>query len=341
MLIEDGVILTGEERWRVEPAWLDEIKVPATLTSVLQARLDSLPTLERETLQQASVVGRTFWDRIVERIHTSAHEGIDTHEVRDASAALQTREMVYRQARSAFADAQEYLFKHAVLREVTYESVLLRLRRIYHGLVADWLIEHSQERASEYTGLIADNLELAGRTEQAILYLYQAGEQAANAYANAEAVAYFSRALALTLEEDQATRFDLLLAREKVMHIQGQRDAQKADLTSLKTVAAALDDPGKQAQTALRQMVYHNAVSDYGYTDEVAADAISFAHAASEVECEAKIHLQWWDALMTQGKFQAALPLVERALVLAREHNLQWVEGKFFEIAWHFLSPFG
>jgi len=326
MLIEDGVIVTGEEHWRVEPPRLAEIKVPATLTSVLQARLDSLPEIERETLQQASVVGRTFWDRIVERIHASAGKETEKQEVLKALLALQGREMVYQQARSAFADAQEYLFKHAVLREVTYESVLLRLRRIYHGLVADWLIEHTQERADEYTGLIADNLELAGRMDQAILYMQRAGEQAGNAYANAEAVAYFSRALALTQEEDLTTRFDLLLAREKVLHIQGQREAQKVDLSALEKVAAALNDPGKQTQVAYRQMVYHKSVSDYGFTEEVAVRAIQLARAAGEVECEAKIHVQWWDALMTKGEYQAAFPLVERALKLAQQHDLQRVE---------------
>ena len=53
--------------------------------------------------------------------------------------------MVFQRETSAFADAQEYLFKHALLREVTYESVLKRVRRVYHGLVADWLLALSFE----------------------------------------------------------------------------------------------------------------------------------------------------------------------------------------------------
>ena len=89
--------------------------------------------------------------------------------------------MVFRRETSAFAGAQEYIFKHALLREVTYESVLKRLRRVYHGLVADWLLEQGGERVEEITGLIADHLELAGRTAEAVDYLLQAGDRARGA----------------------------------------------------------------------------------------------------------------------------------------------------------------
>ncbi|MCK4299198.1 MAG: AAA family ATPase, partial [Planctomycetes bacterium] len=60
MLIEDRVVIKGEDRWRVEPIRLAKMHVPPTLTGILQARLDSLPLKERTTLQWASVVGRTF-----------------------------------------------------------------------------------------------------------------------------------------------------------------------------------------------------------------------------------------------------------------------------------------
>ena len=123
--------------------------------------------------------------------------------------------MIYHREESAFSEVTEYTFKHAILRDVTYESVLKRVRKAYHGLVAEWLIQHGGERTSEYTGLIADHLELAGKYEQAAIYLYQAGEGAAKRYANDEAVEYFSRALALTPEDDLGGRFDLLLARKR------------------------------------------------------------------------------------------------------------------------------
>jgi ABC-type oligopeptide transport system substrate-binding subunit len=197
MLVEDGVIVKGEKEWRVEPSRLVGIRVPPTLTGVLQARVDRLPPGERTVLQQASVVGRLFWDRAVARINASAGEGIDESGVTDRLSALRGREMVFQRETSAFAGAREYLFKHALLREVTYESVLKRVRRIYHGLVANWLLEQSGERLEEYTSLIADHLELAGRPAEAVEYLLQAGDRARVLYAHQEAIRAYERALAL------------------------------------------------------------------------------------------------------------------------------------------------
>jgi ABC-type oligopeptide transport system substrate-binding subunit/tetratricopeptide (TPR) repeat protein len=206
MLVEDGVIVKGEERWRVEPSRLSEVRVPPTLRGVLQARLDRLPVEDRSVLQQASVVGRLFWDRAVVRISESAAEGPEEAEVLHALSALRGREMVFQRETTAFAGAQEYVFKHAVLREVTYMSLLKRLRRVYHGLVADWLMEQGGERAGEYTGLIADHLELAGRSAEAIEYLLEGGDRARGLYAHQEAIRAYERALALLKEQEDHER---------------------------------------------------------------------------------------------------------------------------------------
>jgi ABC-type oligopeptide transport system substrate-binding subunit/class 3 adenylate cyclase len=206
MLVEDGVIVKGEDRWRVEPSRLSEVRVPPTLTGVLQARLDRLPMEDRSILQQASVVGRLFWDRAVVCISRSAAEDVTEGEVLDTLSDLRAREMVFRRETTAFAGAQEYVFKHNVLREVTYRSLLKRLRRVYHGLVADWLIEQSRDRAGEYTGLIADHLALAGRSAEAIDYLLEAGDRARGLYAHQEAIGAYERALAILKESEEHQR---------------------------------------------------------------------------------------------------------------------------------------
>jgi predicted ATPase len=133
MLIEDGVILRGDDaqRWRVELERLKQVRVPPTLTGVLQARLDSLPHAEKELLQRASVIGRQFWDMTVA---TLSDEQLDA--IRSTLDAIRARELVFQRERSAFAEAHEYIFKHALLRDVTYETVLLKLRRVYHRQVA-------------------------------------------------------------------------------------------------------------------------------------------------------------------------------------------------------------
>ena len=155
MLVEDDVILTGEEVWHIQPERLAEIEVPDTLTGVLQARLEGLPPEERTTLQHASIVGNIFWDDTVEYISNQSTSTDMQYVLRTTDenlSSLRSRELIYHREESAFTDAAEYTFKHALLRDVTYESVLKRVRRVYHGLVAEWLIQQSEERAGEYTG---------------------------------------------------------------------------------------------------------------------------------------------------------------------------------------------
>ena len=206
MLIDDNVIVRGEEVWRLDSSLLTKVHVPPTLTGVLQARLDRLPLEERTVLQQASVVGRLFWDLAVVRINQLGGDEIEETNVGDRLSALRRREMVFQRETTAFKDAREYIFKHALLREITYEGVLKRLRRAYHGLVADWLLEQSGERLAEYTSLIADHLELAGRTEQAVDYLLEAGDRARGLYAHQEATAAYERALVLLKEQGEVER---------------------------------------------------------------------------------------------------------------------------------------
>jgi tetratricopeptide (TPR) repeat protein len=200
VLIEDGVIVQGEEHWRVDPARLTDIRIPPTLTGVLQARLDALPPGERLLLQRASVFGRIFWDAAVTHLQAEGDQPVE--DIHAGLNNLLKRDLIRGREQSAFAGTEEYIFKHAILRDVTYESVLKRLRRIYHAQAAEWLVERSGDRVSEYTGLIAEHYERAGQTQKALTYFSRAGEQALNISAYREAISLLERALNL-LQEDQ------------------------------------------------------------------------------------------------------------------------------------------
>jgi predicted ATPase len=162
VLIEDGIIIPGEATWRMQARHLANVRVPPTLTGVLQARLDRLSSLERLSLQRAAVIGRIFWDTAVILMNALASEQVIREpESVVALQALEKRELIFQRDVSTFAGSQAYLFKHEMLREVTYESVLLRTRPIYHRQVAGWLAEQSGERVGEFASLIADHYERA------------------------------------------------------------------------------------------------------------------------------------------------------------------------------------
>ena len=180
------------ETWLVREEKLAGLRVPPTLTGVLQARLDALPPGERETLQRSAVVGRMFWDATVADLAGAAPEAI-----RATLAAIRGRDLIFHRNRSAFAGAEEYAFRHSLLREVVYETVLLRARRDYHAQVARWIEAHAGERLGEFLSLIAEHYALAGANRSAATYFEQAGQQALDAGTYRPARAAFEHALAL------------------------------------------------------------------------------------------------------------------------------------------------
>lgn len=322
MLIEEGVIVKGEESWRVAADKLVDIHVPPTLTGVLQARLDSLPPGERATLQRASIVGRLFWDAAVDYIGQS--EVVAARE--SPWPALRRRELIYGREGSAFEGTSEYIFKHALVRDVTYESVLKRLRRDYHRRAADWLIRAGGDRVEEYADQIAAHYAVAGDARAEAEWQGQAGRQAARRYAATEAIQALSRALELTPPGDFAARYDLLLQRWQVYHLRGDRALEASDLEELSRAAARMDDVGKQAETAANQTRYLMSIGEYDQVVVAGEEARAIAEQAGDLHQQARVDQYIGNALMFLGNYEAARATLTRGLELARASGARRVQ---------------
>jgi len=194
MLVEDGVI--SPEDWTVNVDALSRKKVPSTLTGVLQARLDTLPADEKLLLQMASVVGRIFWDKTVKELY----DGGDSSGILEMLDSIEHHDLARRMSISTFSSTAEYLFKHAILRDVVYETVLLRSRRKYHRLVAVWLEKNGGDRVSEFESLIADHYQSGEDWKKAVVWLNRSGKSAMSTSAYREALSRFERALAAPQE---------------------------------------------------------------------------------------------------------------------------------------------
>jgi tetratricopeptide (TPR) repeat protein len=202
----------------------------------------------------------------------------------------------------------------------------------------------SGERADEYTGLVADHLEWAGQVEQACTYLRQAGEQAAARFANAEALDYLGRALALVAESNLHERYTLLLVREAVWSLQGEREAQDRDLQSLQALAAALDDDRRRAEVALRRASYAEAGGDYAVAGDLARKAVALGQSSGEPALETRGYLGWGRALSRLGDNEASRLRFEEGLALARMAHLPGLEAdslRFLGIVAYLRGDYG
>ena len=194
----DRYVLTGP---------LSEISIPASLHESLMARLDRLPTV-REVAQLGAVLGREFAYEMLRAIAT-----IDEPKLRDGLGRLVEAELLYQRGRPP---RSRYIFKHALIQDAAYQSLLRRTRQQYHRQVAE-LIE------SEFAGTVETSPELvahhyteAGMPAQAIKYWHRAGERAMQRSANQEAIGHLTAGitqLAQLAESPERTRQELALQR--------------------------------------------------------------------------------------------------------------------------------
>ena len=195
MLVDQGAIETGAEGWTLHPEKLGAAGVPATLTGVLQARLDGLAAAEKLALQQASVIGLVFWDAALASLDPGAPAALP---------ALAKRRLVVRREGAAVEGAGEYAFCHQILHQVTYETVLRPSRRAWHAQAARWLAARRGPRASDFLGATAEHFEKAGEAGRACAFYARAAEHAATRHAHGASREFASRELALAADDARA-----------------------------------------------------------------------------------------------------------------------------------------
>jgi predicted ATPase/class 3 adenylate cyclase len=233
MLVDTGVIDTRGDHWLVQDEQLQHLAVPPTLVGVLQATLDALDAADRRSLQQASVVGAQFWDDALAAIDPQAPDHLP---------ALSQRELALPQAQSAFEGVREYSFRHHLLHQVTYGTVLKADKRAAHGLAARWLQGRSAGRENELASQIAEHFEQAGDTAQAIASWLRAAEDASRRQADVAAMAHADRALALDDGSDLLRLVRLHRVRAAVFMRAGNSAGHGQELELLEALADRLDD---------------------------------------------------------------------------------------------------
>jgi class 3 adenylate cyclase/tetratricopeptide (TPR) repeat protein len=310
-LVAEGVIDTAGDRWTVSDRTLDMARVPATLKGLIQARLDTLPPRERSAAQRGSVLGRVFWDEAVRRLDPTVENGADPF------PGLRAAEIVFQREHSAFDGTREFSFRHSLLRDVAYESMLKASRRTYHGLAAEWMEEVTAGtgRADEYAAAIAGHLEAAERGEEAARWYLRAGERAAGAYANAEAIDLFRRAERLAPAGSNLV-VEILLAIEAVLDRVGDRSEQRTVLDRLGELAL---EPCHRAAVQFAEARWAFFHGEYASAVADAGEAATLAATAGLATLEAEAHIVAAKSLIWKGSFDEADPVLMLAQQRAAE----------------------
>lgn len=167
---------------------LDAVEIPATLKDSLMARLDRLGEA-KDVAQAAAAIGRSFAYELLSGISE-----LEEDELRRALRELEAAGLIQRRGEPP---AAIYTFRHALIREIAYDSMLRRRRHVLHGAIAHALEAHFPETVETQPDLLGRHFVQAGEEDRAIGYFERAGRRAAARSAHVEAVRHFQRAIEL------------------------------------------------------------------------------------------------------------------------------------------------
>jgi class 3 adenylate cyclase/tetratricopeptide (TPR) repeat protein len=299
----DAYVLTGA---------LAQLHIPETLQDSLMARLDRAPRL-REVAQLGSVLGREFaYDMI------SALAGIEEEMLESGLGQLVADELLYQRGRPP---RSRYLFKHALIQDAAYLSLLKRTRQQYHERVAKLLEDRFPEVASTQPELVAHHYTEANCPAQAIAHWLRAGMALASKSANVEAIAQFRRGLALVealsdMRERAERELDLQMALGPALYATGSYRHPDVGRTYARAweLCRQLDDDPREF-TALRGLqLYHMNHLEMEKAQHFAGEALCVAERLGDAARLVGAHMALGVTLFFQGKLEPAFAHFRRGV---------------------------
>ena len=310
-LIETKQIIRENSHWKAvnEDA---RVSLPNTLRGVLSARIDHLPELSRHVLQNAAVIGRSFDLRVLKRL-THLNGGLDSHiqHLLEASLIEPARD--------------EYMFRHVLIQEAAYDSILLKKRVELHHQIGEALEELNEDRIEEFAPLLAYHF-YAAQDSHSLKYDLLAGEKAARLYANAEAATHFSRALEVAKrkgsDHDQLTQLYTQLG--SVLELSGRYEQALENYEEMRAFGREQGEgPAELSALMAKATIYstYTRLHDPALSERTLIEALELSREMGDRAAQAKLN---WNLMLTylfSKRLDQALEHGERALSLARESD--------------------
>ncbi|MBK8251485.1 MAG: AAA family ATPase [Polyangiaceae bacterium] len=301
-----GSPLFAQELARVIAAGKDA-RVAPTIEAAIQVSLDALDDAAREAVVRASVFGQLVWD-----------QGLAAVGVNDPKAALKkliTGEMLVEHGQSRFTGCREYLFKHALVRDVAYTSAGEELRKQLHSLAARWLHEMAEDAAT-----VAQHFDLGGEHEEAAHHWEVAAQRALATNALRDAVTMADRALAFA--NDKPTAFQRALLLDEAY---SRLDARASERDSaIRAMSENVFDEASEARTAGARARYDDARGSGTHIEQTLVEVREKACALNLIDEEARCTA----TLAHRYAFAGQLPMAEseatHLLYLADERGITW-----------------
>jgi class 3 adenylate cyclase/predicted ATPase len=294
--------------------------VPATLQASLMARLDRLGSVAKEVAQIGAAIGREFSFELLTRTAPR-----NQSELRTAITGLVRAGLVFRRG---IPPRETFLFKHALVQDAAYGTLLRGPRQLLHARIADALLTTPEEKFAAAPEIIAHHLQNAGRSAEAIVYWREAGEQAVRRAANREGIEHFRRALTLldaqpeTAERRRAELaiLDRLIAA--LMNVHGRSAPEVGDAVERAAeIGRRLESSADLAPTIANLARLNLGWGRIDRAEEISADLFRIARELDDPEIMLQAHHTAWPARWVRGRLAEASEHINAGLVLYHEER--------------------
>ncbi|HWQ15715.1 MAG TPA: tetratricopeptide repeat protein, partial [Roseiflexaceae bacterium] len=357
-LLDSGVLVrdnTGE--WFCARP-VERTAVPAQIEQLLVSRLDQLDGASRAALEVAAVAGRRFSERLLAAVIHEEYEGHEAYGYRNGAASapageddsdlralrvlrgaslrVALEELVRAEILTPDVAAIEpaYAFRHALIRDVAYGSILFARRHALHARVAQAIERVYADALDEHRVALAQHYLHAGRSDLAFPHLIQAAEHAQARYANSEALSLYRQALAIAPQPDQAA--ELLEPRTAALYenlgdlltLTGDYAAARGNYEWLLRVGVAGDAQARAVRKAALQRKVGGTYERQGSLDQALAwferaaetiGALAPTPAADVEHARILSDIGWFH--FRHGELDQAEQRLEHALALVEPHD--------------------
>jgi tetratricopeptide (TPR) repeat protein len=297
-----------------------QVEIPDNLQALLAARIDRLEEETRHTLQLASVIGRTFYQRVLESIGNNGY----ALKVERELDLLERLEIIRETAR---LPEVEYKFSNPLTQEVAYATILHKQRREFHNRVGQAMETLFPERLAEIAPRLASHFREGGRDGRAAHYFTMAGDTAYRLFALTEAIKHYSQAVEL-YEKDKAESAELIhlfSRRGRAMELANRYDDALENYAEMERVAGEREDDALKLAALLARTIVHTTFSpvfDPKVGLPLAEEALNLAQQREDFAAQTKV---LWSLMLVHAYAMGDMKgskYGHKALALAREHNL-------------------
>jgi class 3 adenylate cyclase/tetratricopeptide (TPR) repeat protein len=293
--------------------------VPTTLHASLIARLDRIGSIAKEIAQVGAAIGREFSYEFL-----AATSQRSPSQLKESLARLVEAGLVFQ--RGTLPQAT-FLFKHALVQDAAYSTLLRGARRNLHAHIADALLAVSQTE-SVAPEIVALHMQSAERPAEAIVYWQKAGEQSVRHANNREAVAHFHRALSLLEAQPQTSerwRTELTILSQlgpALMCVHGWAAAEVGEVVERAAdVGRRLESSQELVPSIANLWIFHYANGRLDAAEKISEDLLRIARELNSPEVLLQAHHTAWPVRWGRGALTEAVEHIDAGLALYDEER--------------------